>query len=199
MKRIVAFLCCFAGGSMLFFLLSLAGCREEKTTIIYRSVTSVVREGAVNEQGRELLPGGTVAYNRCSVWLQLNTTELLGLKLPSIANKLYARGETFRNMEKLTDIRVITLNDYNTQYPAGSDLSAAVGFLEEGGTLTGKAKMLERLNRNYNVFETDPIRSFSFRPGTPPAAASAQQFAIELRTEQQSVLRDTTITFILQP
>ncbi|WP_118973554.1 hypothetical protein [Taibaiella koreensis] len=199
MKKIVAFICCFTGGSLFFFVLSLAGCRQQQTNMIYQSVTSVVREGRDNEEGNEVMPGATSRYDRCSVWLYFSTTKLLGTHFPSFTNTAAARGQTFRNLEKITDIRIITCRDYNAQFPAGSDISASAAFLEEGGILTGKAKMLERINKNYEVSEAEPVSRFSFRPASAPATTSLQQFAIELRTEQNAVLRDTTIAFILQP
>lgn len=210
MKRLIAFFICFIGGSLLLLVLSLMGCNRSDHYFIYSNMTAEVMHRYLADSNVvvALVDGDTAVSGRFYVNVALDITEvdkvtasrflpgstLYALQLPELG---------YYNLEgKISDIKVITLYDYNEDYPAGSDLSDACYFSStqsmNDSAFIDKAALI---NESHLPMENGWSSYFSlFNVYTPEASiGSRQQLAIEVRMEQNTVIRDTTVTFLLKP
>jgi len=107
-------------------------------------------------------------------------------------------------LEKITDIRIRPLNDYNTTYPAFNDMTAACTFVTStikayADTLS-KEELISSLDNIQSEFESSFHQGqFYIQLNEPPSGIREQQFIIELITDKNSRLADTTQPIILTP
>jgi hypothetical protein len=191
MKKILSFFIFFLGGSILLFLFSIAGCTLKKDLYAYKDVKVVVYK--TDSIQRQIASGDTCAFDACFFQLRFETNNLTSAFVPGFGNKVYAQKlqePEYKCVETISNIKIITLRDYNTHFPAGADITAA--SIDE-------AAIIKAINKAATVYSKFPAVVFNFKLKERPAQVSAQQFAIEIRTAQNTVLRDTSVVFILQP
>lgn len=189
MKKVI-FLCLFLlGGSLLFLMTTLSGCTKPQLFFL----KSIVVVPTVHKMDTSAAPINldTIRFEELYFNLQFKMT-LVAQKY-NFGNSLYAfkvKEPDYINVDKIKEIRLITLFPYN-QFAAGTDASAL---------LSGAAGVMDILNQkmeaytfNYAQFNT------GFALNTPPNQASQQQFVVELVSENNTILRDTTFAFYLIP
>ncbi|MFT4061650.1 MAG: hypothetical protein QM642_04750 [Edaphocola sp.] len=198
MKKVTFFLLVFPGGAAISFLLGLIGCRSVKdTTFLYGPATTTVYHLS---NGVEVGANSTCAYD--DVYIQTNLevyeyTAQTGRNWGTNATAM-ERSPVYRNMEIFNAITVVTLLDYNNHFPAGSDITDSVLFTDLANTDNGWRNR-ELLLAALNAPDEGIVRSFKFKPGTAPVAQTTCRFAIELHTTKNTVIRDTTVAFVLYP
>ncbi len=129
----------------------------------------------------------------------------------SFTNKAYAYSPaepSIKVLEKITDIKVFTVNDYNSHYAAGTDISDSCLF--KANTYSdydysynptkyeSKASFLKRTSDVPDDFSTSSINSFKVKPLTYATSGTQQQLVVMLVTSRNTMVRDTTISFHIQ-
>lgn len=185
MKKFL-FLCLFLlGGSLIFLLTTLSGCVKSKLCFLKSmEVFPTVRHTDTSFSSNE----DTLNFDQFYFGLEFEFT--LVAQRSAFGNNLYAlqlREPGYINVDKIKEIRLITLYPYN-QFTAGSDASS----LLSGGAAAIDALNQEMENR-YTQFNVELALN------TPPDHTSRQQFVVELISENNTILRDTTYAFYLRP
>lgn len=190
-------------------LLIFGGCVQRDTTIIYRKLIArtftttgiTVQNGAAFKQDdvffTALLPYNTLASD--FQW----------------GNAAYAfqppTGYT-RLAEKAADIKVITLNDFNDTYKAGSNLADICTFYETQSpyssddvyaspvvsTARSKQDVINSINTELGEY-ANAIERFAFTINAKGNTNTPQRFAIILITDKYCALADTTVTINFKP
>lgn len=104
----------------------------------------------------------------------------------SKANAYSPAPARFINQDPIKEIRLISFYDYN-DIEAGQDLSAYI---------PNKEKVLKSLN-DFKMYADEMHHYFTI--DLLPEQISQQQFVIELISENNTILRDTTVTFYIKP
>lgn len=164
----------------------------------------------------------TVSYTSHLVTMMMHTSEFSYTKDHSFSliNKAYATQPDYYGLKKfetITDIKIISLHDYNSVLTAGTDIADSCIFgLHDAHHDTSwympivkdsltKADIISALNTTDNSKYNDtfnplsPLKRFSFHINQPPAQSGKQQFAILFETNTPSRFGDTTVSFILKP
>jgi hypothetical protein len=204
MKKSFAFVTFFIGGSLLLFFLSLIGCGRRDKTFLFKDIYTQIIQSQANGFEVPLLEGDTVHYSGVFVSSSFDLMMLSSAKPFFQGNRIYAfqpGGGHSKPVEKISDIRITTLYRYNSNYPAGADITAACRFKIIGTSADAKdssvSVAVENLNAGFSDKGFQPTMQVYFTE--KPDFLSAQQFAITLKTEVDAIIRDTTIHFYLKP
>ncbi|MBS1772725.1 MAG: hypothetical protein JST82_07690 [Bacteroidetes bacterium] len=145
----------------------------------------------------------SVLYSNMQIEVKMpyNTYTVSAPKLwPS--NAAYASHKEGRMipMEKITNIKVIPLFDYNANYPKGKDISDSCAFIE-GKSSNSKKNIISRFNTGSDdyYYTANILSSMNIVIKTSPAGKQTQQFAFVIETSNQSSYSDTTVVFTLKP
>lgn len=210
MKKLSSFLVFFIGGSLLLFLSTLSGCGKMIYYIIKDINVDVMQFSAPdNPNPSGVDEGGTADYSRYFVQVRFDISKLESMAarlLPVTSVYAFKPGpSTYQNVEgRVQDIRIITLRDYNADFPVGSDMADACNFADpylalQQGAVVSKQDFIKNLEETQNV--DDAMASYiacSFKTPTP-ATAGLQQFVVEISMASNTLLRDTTVLFTLNP
>lgn len=195
-------------------------CSNTVTKYIYADPDTIV----FDTTGVEIGPGGTTAYQGHLISVIMPVTSITYSSNNDFSlffNKAYAsykRSSPVIHLEDIRNIRIITLNDYNAQFPAGSDISDScryyVSYSSEGDSNNYVSPGLSSMTKNgviqamnnagdeyYAPYNSDSYiaKRVSFSIKQPPAAAGTQRFAISFETSTPSIFGDTTYPFIIKP
>lgn len=186
-----------------FFLLTLTfivytGCNRKPAKYIYMPPSAILFTNMV-----AVPEASVVSVDRVNIELRLNTQEiqLAGIgDLPG--NQAYAL--TIKEpqpiaLEKIQDIHIRPLHTYNNSYGTSQDLSETCSYsYDQGGTdTTTKQNMLDAINSGGTLGTRSNIFYIHFNE--PPSGRQVQQFVVEVITDKNSRLADTTVEFILTP
>lgn len=143
-----------------------------------------------------------VPIDRVNIELRLNTQEIqvaIADYLPH--NSAYAWTKYVPSpipLEKLEDVCIRPLHLYNNNYGAMEDLSETCSFSYDQmrrDTLS-KQHILDAINSGYYNTES---HTFYIHFNEPPTGRHVQQFIVEMITDKNTRLADTTTAFILTP
>lgn len=206
MKKLLALLTFLIGGSLSLFVLSVMGCAKAKHTFLYKDFhSSVIRydpnglEVSLKKNDTALYPNFLIEDVPDIMKITLNRPALTG----NSAWAFQPGPQEYKPAEKISSIKIITLNPYNSNYPAGADITQACRFIVTRSFNNNNdsllASAIENLNAGYsdNGSEVPPSLRIFLRE--QPASLAPQQFAVELKTEVNAYIRDTTISFYLKP
>lgn len=103
-------------------------------------------------------------------------------------------------IDKIEELHIYTLNAYNNNYVANTDITSICTF-NRNTAIQSIDEIIEGLNNEYGSFGDGSIderyRSFNIELNESPSSSGDQQFIIELITDKNSRLADTTGTFTL--
>lgn len=187
-----------------FVFLLYTGCRRAATKYIYMNpqAMAMLTTGPVPEMN-------TVSYAGLYIEVNIPTqaVQVAGLlSLPGNIAYAFQPGDPPPpiGLEKITDIRIKPLNDYNATYPAFSDMLAGCTFVTT--TMAAFADTLSKEEIISNMDHHDdrirfnsPHGPFYIKLNEPPTGTGEQRFIIELITDKNSLLADTTQPIILTP
>lgn len=212
MKKLTSTIIIYIGGSLLSFLLLLAGCSVSDYKMIYTAFNSEVYN--VDNMGNPYLISEDDSCNYSDHYIRLSfeiqVVQEYASLLPVAATYAWQYGDpSYETIEKIQDIKVISLGDYNDDIHAGNEIAQQCNFYTGSGystvvndNITDKDGAINYLNDIYTQNGTESTHNgkyINFKVATPPAHSGLQRFAIAVYTENNSVLRDTTVAFILQP
>jgi|GEM_PF-3974731 hypothetical protein len=182
--------------------LLLQSCADEKSVVTIRDIeTNIYSEGLFVQED------STVDRSKFTVGCNYIFTNLTAHNW-SFVNKAFAMSPadpSFKSLEKVTDIRIYTVQQYNNHYIAGSDISDSClfnlynqgyyeSYQQDRGHLR-KAEILKKMQEASDDFTQQAVMGFGATPQTLPDAGSRQQLVIEVRTNKGTMVRDTSITF----
>lgn len=206
MKRIISIFTLLLGGSLLLFILGLLGCGRSDRKFVYKDIQSIVLRDSSATLAVQLHDFDTTEYAASFMSLQMDMQVVAKNALQGIGNAAYAWSydePSYINLEPVTDIRITPIYDYNSAHAAGSELSQDCIFTYSnsgfGGNDVTKTELISTLNQPMNMDYGTYVGTISIKVKTPPTAAGLQQFAMEIRLGDNSVLRDTTVAYFLKP
>lgn len=186
-----------------FFLLTATfmiytGCNRKPIKYIY------MPPGATLFTNNVPLPESSVVpLDRINIELRLNTQEIQ-LATTNIlpANSAYAlsvREPVLVPLEEIHDLHIRPVYDYNSIYTSMDDISetCTYSYSQSGGDSVSKQEMLRNFNAGGLYGTRSPVFYIHFNE--PPRNYHVQQFIVELITDKNSRLADTTVEFILTP
>ena len=207
MKKIFSLLTLLIGGSVLLAISSLIGCEARDYKFVYKSVQATVLRVHFTQPPSEINSLDTIGYQNIFIQGKFDMHIIAKNNLKTLVNRAVATtvpSDKYTNLEAITDIRVVTINDYNNEISAGSEISEKCLYSTYTPNKTSeikdlKADIIASLNMPMDG-ERDYLSDvLNFRVTEAPAAQGLQQFAIEIRLEDNSVIRDTTVAFVLKP
>lgn len=153
---------------------------------------------------KELANGDTVLLNDFGMGSQIQMHVFLTSNKPSFGNQVLAfkpAPPQYTLVERIRSIRVITLEDYNQNFPAGADMTSACRFLLNNlydpvwldapvFNDTLPALMAERQDYSSVII-------YSKLKEAPADPDQLKQFVTEIETEDGVLFRDTTIRFYI--
>lgn len=206
MKKFFALFTSFLGGSLLLFFLSLIGCDKKDRPFLFKDIRTDIIQYQSNGLESPLSKGDTANYSNFFLASAFDIKLLSSAKLIFQGSKTYAfqpGDRHYKPVEKISNISITTLNNYNSNYPAGTDITAACRFRITGTYVDAKdssaSVAIEHLNAGFSDIDSDLQSAMQIYLNERPGQLSPQQFAIELRTEVNATIRDTTIHFYLKP
>jgi hypothetical protein len=206
MKKSVALVSFFIGGSLLLFFLSLIGCDKRDKTFLFKDIHTKIIQNQANSFEVPLLAGDTAHYSNVFLSSSFDLMMLSSANSFLPGNKTYAfqpGDRYYKPVEKISDISITTLYRYNSNYLAGADITAACRFKIIGIYTDAKdssvSVAVESLNAGFSDNGLGIQPTMQIYLSEKPDLLSTQQFAIALKTEVGATIRDTTIHFYLKP
>ncbi|RQO31342.1 hypothetical protein DBR32_05095 [Taibaiella sp. KBW10] len=208
MKKLSLTLLSFTGLTFLVWLCSLASCRQQSYNVILKDIklnTYRLLPPASTDQDTVLLPQG-VSVMIDSFMLRFETSTYTYLvksaPMPALGNTAYAltiAPDNYNHIDKITDVKIFTLNNYNSSYPAGADITAICNFHYYNlRTLSDPITLSALLENVYGDNRIDPVSSFQFGIAirqNPDLDNAVHQFRAEIRTDKGGIFIDTTTSF----
>jgi hypothetical protein len=201
MKKLIALTTFYAGGSFLLFLLTLLGCSKKDYSILFKDIRTAIVIPGNNGIDSVIVENDTCAYPEFFIEGHFDVTQIASGTPMLPVNAAYAfqpAEPSYTPIEKISSIKITTLNSYNNHYPAGSDITGACSFIYSGYSEakdSTAASLIRNLNQMYSG--VPPMMRIYLREA--PVSLSAQKFAVTLTTEVDVLIRDTTIVFYLKP
>jgi hypothetical protein len=205
----------------LFFCLSLVivltACNYRQYKYVYIHPVAEVFD---TTSGGEIKEQQQVLYSDHLILVRTPNVQFASGSDFSLVTRAYASHKErnpYIQVEKITSLRIITLNNYSDGFQAGSDIADSCVFytnLVETDTLEDihkyspvnkdvvtKSGLLGKMNQSdlgsYDYYM--PLQNFGFKIKLPPSSAAQQRFAVIFETSTPSRLTDTTVSFILKP
>jgi hypothetical protein len=206
MKKSLALVTFFIGGSLLLFFLSLIGCGKRDQSFLFKDIKTQIIKNQADGFETSLPEGDTALYSNVFISSSFDLMMLSSAKSFFQGNKTYAfqpGDRYYKPAEKISDISITTLYRYNSNYPAGADITDACRF-NIIGTLSdpkdsSASVAVESLNAGFSDIGSGIQPIIRIYLSEKPDMLSTQQFAITLKTEVDATIRDTTIHFYLKP
>lgn len=206
MKKLIALLYFMIGGSVLMSTLSLLGCEGKDYRFIYIM-------GSVTFWQEDTYQGQKEVKDSCSfpgfiIRQQLDYEILTAANFSFSGNKLYAYttpDPDYTPVEKLTDIKVYTVNNYNANYPAGTEITAICRFYtlnndyDNPGGDSSVTWVLEKLNDTFTDASFNGSHAIDVSLAEPPSGTREQQFRFEIRTEHKELMRKESEIIVITP
>lgn len=175
------------------------GCGTQKYKYLYQKPeTNCYKHKAL----APLKENEVVSFSNLLVKIKLKVHSYYISSVLPTANVAYATtiATEYTPLEQITDIEVVTLNNYNLQYPSGTDLSSICKFGYDTIANT-KTEFLKKYNdRNEKVNSFSPLSNDLIvlsLSQTPTTYGTKHRFAIKLHTNTGAELADTTQTIII--
>ncbi len=190
---------------ILLFTIALSlytGCRQTVKYVYQQPHVYALKQNLNSPVAEE----GTVVFPNLRFKIELPLHSYTVFNYLPATNQAYAFQPSkpyIYSTEDITDIKVIALNDYNSQYPAGSDVSNICVFGSANRSDTSdrtKAAFLEYYNDDYNRQSSYSLPNLDFGfsiTQQPDTTYTKQRFAVTLHTDKQAELTDTTQTIII--
>lgn len=191
MKKIITLLLFFIGGSLLLLLTTFAGCRKTDATFFFKDMSVTILQDATTTPERFLAEGDTGRFQGLSFVLSFHYN-ILAHRESWAGNSLYAfqpGNSHFENIDKIKTVRLITIFPYR-QFQTGTDITE---LLEDS------LRLISNLNQDFTGSVGAPEIHVRFKLKSPPDSISSQKFVLELLSENNTILRDTTVLFYIQP
>lgn len=206
MKKSIAFLTFFIGGSLALFALSFLGCGKMDYSVLYKDIRARMISYPSNGMEMPVAENDTCSAGQAFLETTFDVTLLsqCAPTLPFNTAMAFQPGSRHYNpVEHITGLRIIPLFRYNSQYSAGADIAAACRFRLTGvyteSADSSLSAVIEQLNNGYSNTDmaTNPVLRIylASRPDEP----GLQQFAVEFKMETNALIRDTTVVFYLKP
>lgn len=195
----------------IFLVCLLLSCGKSEYSYIYREIIADVYD----KQGTRAVDSSPIKYPEHSIGISMPISTVASRM--QWGNTAYALSkEVFASpADRVADIRVITLNDYNANYKAGSNIVDECSFLQEGMQYTegysyrgpydfskvwDKSSMIYHINQNPMAGRNSSVvQAIALHIKPLPDYNKPQRFAIALITENNVALIDTTVSFIFKP
>lgn len=186
-----------------FILLTLTfmlytGCSRKPAKYIYMPPSAILFTNMVAVPEESVVP-----VERVNIELRLNT-QVIQVAATSFLprNSAYAlslKEPSLIPLEKIQDLHIRPLYDYNSSYAAMDDISntCTYSYSQSGGDSVSKQEMLQNFNAGGLYGTRSPVFYIHF--SEPPRNYHVQQFIVEVITDKNSRLADTTVEFILTP
>lgn len=186
-----------------FVFLLYTGCKRAATRYIYLNPTAMatLTTGPIPEFNTVSFAGLFIEVNTLTQTVEVASN----FSLPgNLAYATSIRIPTPIALEKITDLRIRPLYDYNATYPANSDMTNACLFVNSSSQLYvdtfSKEELIASICNVQSEFESSFRQGpFYIKLNEPPSGTREQQFIIELITDKHSRLADTTQPIILTP
>lgn len=182
---------------LILFLLY-TGCGRKAGRFIYMPPNAILFTNQVAVPASSVVP-----LDRLNIQLSMNMQEIqtaFNNYIPG--SQVYAT--TIKEpipivLEKLRDIRIRPVYDYNSRYRALDDIShtCTFSYSHSGEDSVSKQDILEDFTNAEFAFYG--LNHVYIHFNEPPGAYHVQQFVVELITESNTILGDTTVEFILTP
>jgi len=186
-----------------FFVLTIilmiyTGCNRKPVKYIYMPPNATLYTNNV-----PLPESSVVPVDRVNIELRLNT-QVIQVATTNIlpANSAYAlsiREPALIPLEEIQDLRIRPVYDYNSTYVSMDDISetCTYSYSQSGTDSVSKQEMIDNFNAG-GIYSTGRL-VFYINFSEPPRNYHAQQFIVEIITDKNSRLADTTVEFILTP
>jgi hypothetical protein len=185
-------------GKLILCLLFFTGCGGGEYTYVYLKpdvhATSIYNPVVLAEM--DLVRNEGFLLN---VGLQKHTVRVAGLT-DIFVNRAYAFSPSYKYItpaEPITDIRVLPLYSYGS-VTAGTDISSTCIFLQTRNDTLTETEVINMLNNDVSErFSESLLDKVLIMPHISITTSITQQFVIELITEKNSRLADTTLPVVL--
>ncbi|OSZ82699.1 hypothetical protein CAP35_05400 [Chitinophagaceae bacterium IBVUCB1] len=187
---------------LLLLFIAGIGCNNQKERFLYERPSFTVAD---TYNGRILGDNDSVFFSNMTLQVKIGSTKFnVGIDM-GIGNKAYASMRKDKVEiapgEKISNIKIISLYDYNNKFKAGADIIDSC-VLKEGKSVHDRKSLIKRMNTTYSEYyyaAGGALQSLDITIKNPPSSISSQRFAIVFETENQSVLTDTTRLFTIKP
>ena len=174
------------------------GCNHKPIKYIYMPPDATLFTNNV-----PLPESSVVSIDRVNIELRLNT-QAIDLAATNIlpTNSAYAlsiKEPALIPLEEIQDLHIRPVYDYNSTYAAMDDISetCTYSYSQSGSDSVSKQEMINNFNAG-GMYGTGTL-VFYIHFSEPPRNYHAQQFIVEIITDKNSRLADTTLEFILTP
>lgn len=185
-----------------FIFLIYTGCTSRDYKFVYQNPES----SFVNrDDGLILADTTTISYQDMAIQVSLPINAYITQSLFPLQNAAYATSppiSDYTPAEQITDIEVITLNNYNSQFTAAKDISNECQYHSSYFVATDsftKQELIAQLNDIRNDYYGDFWEAIYISLPTAPTSTSIQRFVINIYTDGGSRLTDTTTNITIKP
>lgn len=185
-----------------FIFLIYTGCTSRDYKFVYQNPES----SFVNrDDGLILADTTTISYQDMAIQVSLPINAYITQSLFPLQNAAYATSppiSDYTPAEQITDIEVITLNNYNSQFTAAKDISNECQYHSTYFVATDsftKQELIAQLNDIRNDYYGDFWDAIYISIPTAPTSTSIQRFVINIYTDGGSRLTDTTTNITIKP
>lgn len=206
MKKISFTLFLLFVNSLLAIVFVFYSCNTKEYRAVFTSINVGIKDDSKPAEGVNNFD--TCSFESTAVGLKFYYQILNAQITPRLGYAAYAlqiAERQTRITERIRDIRVISLQDYNATILAGDDISSKVSWQidrigngQESETMS-KNDFLNRICGQMMGDNSNNYRIGGFRFDEIPYFGTKQQFAIEVELFGGTRLQDTTIAFVLRP
>lgn len=184
--------------SLLFWLFSASSCAGSHYNVIYEKVDFIAIKNNQNVGIDTLSTIDTVSIDK--LYLQLFVVPhyfLVNNTNPFINTALAFQpgADQYKVLETIEDISIRTVNDFDAQHPAGSEIWDLLAGNSANPTV--KQEILGSINRQQDIDGFAKYFGMRFLK-TTDFPDQLQQFVVEIITDKNSVLRAKTNQFYMQ-
>ena len=199
MKKYLLSFLSLGGLSLLVWAFAVSSCGSKSYDLVFKNIElSTYADDLILENG------GPATKDNLVIKAAFYPHVILAQKTPSIITQanamLYIKPDQYNYIEHISSIKMVTLHDYNAQYPAGSDATSLFKYHFGNGQTTEVARLVDYLNSLQNTTRNDFKGIYRFTMSLKEAPANpgnTQAFVMELRTDKNGLLKDTTVNFTL--
>lgn len=208
MKKLLLTALSFTGLTFFAWLLSLSSCRQQKYNAILKDIQlKTYRLQPLFDSGADtfkVTEGESVPADSFMIRYEITAyTYLVQKQMPAMGNAAYAfkfASPLYNHIDKIKEIKVFTLNDYNATYAAGSDITPICRFHLRDMRTTANPEPLEEILKEIYTDEYWSYSQEAFSIGLSfadrPAVDNApQRFRTEIYTDKGGIFLDTTVSF----
>lgn len=189
--------------SLYLFLMTLGlviytGCGSYNYKYIYKKPSLQ----AMNVKDSSAIPNtGRINFSDLELRLEIQTEIFHSVAILPVASTAYAFKPNFRYTpaEHVNDIKIVPLEDYNTTYPAHSDMSFECEYIDRFNHKMTKNEWIDLLNNPQTNGPSQISYTINIQLRSKPKQRTNQKFAIEITTDEGSLLTDTTQIIDLLP